>query len=228
MIMKWVQVTFITLHASSGSSRLKDAQKLTLAGKALRRHFHCEGRWMEGSLFVPFCCVFWFCQFCHIQKQWVVFSSTSFCLSFSLFPSIQNMQEWCDESKRGVKPEAWHHFAFFVNGSCCCGWWCDVTWRDVTWCDVMWCVIKLDLMPLTFLGLAIVVANLKLLGQIAICSMYLNVLRREARATSDWRPRPWNIQIQMESAVAEFSTSFAKLQLFVSFCQACSSFSTTL
>ena len=104
----------------------------------------------------------------------------------------------------------------------------DVMWRDVTWRDVMWCVIKLDLMPLTFLGLAIVVANLKLLGQIAICSMYLNVLRREARATSDWRPRPWNIQIQMESAVAEFSTSFAKLQLFVSFCQACSSFSTTL
>jgi hypothetical protein len=164
-----------------------------------------------------------FIQFCHIQKQWVLFSSTSFCLSFSLFPSIQNMQEWCDESKRGVKPEAWHHFAFFLNGSCCCGWWCDVTWRDV-----MWCVIKLDLMPLTFLGLAIVVANLKLLGQIAICSMYLNVLRREARATRDWRPRPWNIQIQMESAVAEFSTSFAKLQLFVSFCQACSSFSTTL
>lgn len=63
LIMKWVQVTLITLHASSGSSRLKDAQKLTLAGKAVRRHFHCEGRWMEGSLFVPFCCVFWFCQF---------------------------------------------------------------------------------------------------------------------------------------------------------------------
>ena len=59
------------------------------------------------------------------------------------FYTAQNMQEWCDESKRGVKPEAWHHFAFFLDGS-----WC--------WCDVM---CKLDLMPLTFLALAIAVAK---------------------------------------------------------------------